>query len=237
MRHLSLKAALLVAALLSTSTARADFVKGTTGLSTFANQLLFPLNAFPTDTIITTQFASQGVTFTSTPSTSGSSGGLVYNNSPSGGIPNLDPAYLVNYTGANVVPPPYTFNLFFTEDQMAVSFVMATVSPDGGTISMSALNNGIAISSVFMAAPSGLFDTANVYTVTSGGTVGGAFDQIQITLNQATSDATMGLDDIRLGTFTPPAGVPEPGSFVLGGVATLLVSGFAWRRRRAKVVA
>lgn len=240
MRHVFWKAALLVAVSLSTGTARADFVKGTTGLSTFAQQLLFPVGAQPDQTIITNQFAAQGVSFSTSPvgSSSGSNGGLVFTTADPSPIPNLSPAYLTNYAGSNSVPPPYTINIFFTEDQTAVSFVMATFELNGGSISMSALNNGVNVSTSFMPAPSSILDPANVYTVTTGGGVATAFDQIQIVLNQSLADVSAGFDDFRLGTFTPPAGVPEPSSFVLGGLATLVVGGLTWRRRRqAKVIA
>ena len=182
--------------------ASATPITNNTGIVSPALTITFSEFALATETPITNQFASLGVTF---------SPSLFYNVQPF----FFPTDFLANFSFATS-EQNNPVSLLFAQDQTAAAFAMQT---NPGTSTFEALLNGVVVQS-FNAATnlSSLPDLTHASDFY--GFSGIVFDEIRITA----ASGSLQIDNLQL-SFA----VPEPGTFVLLGLG---LAGLATARRR-----
>jgi hypothetical protein len=199
-----LKAALFgcAAGLASTSATAASIANASSGLASPDKLISFAEVILARDTVVTTQFSPQGVTF----------GSNVYYDDSTSTYPNIDKYNLRNYTSSGCPAGPGTcqaVSIFFNNPVTAAAFSAAS-SP--GTSTFEAYLNGQLVDT--FTATTNLTSAANYFGFTNI-----TFDQILI--NPATDNAQNGhallFDNLQYVTAVPvPAAVWLFGSGLLG---------------------
>jgi hypothetical protein len=182
----------------------ASLVNGT-GISNPANTITFSEVPLPTDTALTNQYSSLGVSFT----------GLFYNPLPTRTFPNITPPSAGNFLSTSPTGSPFIIS--FAQSQSAAAFSMVT---NPGTSTFEALLNGSVVDS-FSSATAFSNITNNFY-----GFTGVSFDAIRVTPGGSFSQAI--IDNIQFNSAAQS--VPEP--FTIIGT---LVGGTAAMRMRKKL--
>ncbi len=141
------------------------------------------------NTSVTNQYAAYGVNFTS----------AYY--SPATGYPNMGSANIGNFI--QYVPYSPNFAIYFTQNQVAADFAMASQS---GTATITALLNGTTVET--FSAPSGQSATADIY-----GFTGITFNEIAVSMSS--SDHALLLSQLQYNVVLPEPGLPCTVAFLL----------------------
>jgi hypothetical protein len=214
MRHLMAKGTTVLTAVFvlgAVVPSAATPITNSTGISSPAATIVFSEFGLTANTVITTQYASLGATFSPN----------LYQNPQSTLFPHVDPGpgSLSNFSIAGD-PTVSPFSIFFNVTQTSAAFAM--VSNPTSTLFEALLGNVVVDA---FSAPTDSASTNNFH-----GFTGVSFNQIRVT---ASAPAVI-LDNLQLSQVNQVnAGVPEPGSL------TLLATGLAGlvglvRRNRAK---
>jgi hypothetical protein len=193
----------LVAASLCT-VAQAQFFNNNTGLASPTSTITFDEFGIATNTVLTTQYQSLGITFSPN----------AYQTNQ-GGYPNTDSFDIGNSPGGPAVNP-VTIN--FTTPLTSAAFALAT---DVGVYTFTASLGGVPVDVA-------VFNTLG-YTIQTDfyGFSGITFDAISIDGSAATGGPYFDLDNLQLGS----AATPEPGTYALLGSLTLTGAALLRRRR------
>jgi hypothetical protein len=182
----------------------ASLVNGT-GISNPATTITFSEFPLATDTVLTNQYSSLGVTFT---------GLFANNNYGSSGFPNIGGNVAATFLSSDGIGSPFVIQFSQSQSQAAFSFVT-----NPGTSTFEALSNGVLVDS--FTSTTNTSSTNNFY-----GFTGVAFDAIRVTPGGFSSQALV--DNIQFNAADQS--VPEP--FTIIGT---LVGGTAAMRMRKKL--
>ncbi|ASP48542.1 PEP-CTERM sorting domain-containing protein [Cognaticolwellia beringensis] len=169
------------------SIANAGLIINNFGLTSSDNTITFDEIVFAGNTVVDTQYASLGLTFTS---------GLKYDAQGSSSFPGISGHYLGNFTP--VINP---FSIFFSDDQTEAAFGLAT-NPQ--TTTFNALLNGVLVES-FSTSTSANNSSQGFY-----GFTGILFDEIQVASNSGSAL----IDNIQFNNSSSTA-VPEPSTLAI----------------------
>lgn len=182
-----------------------DTIQNQTGLASPAFTVTFDDITFAQGTLITNQYASEGVTFSN----------LVYDGqAPSTCCNGIDNNLLANFDQSGVNPLVNPFTITFTTVQNSAAFAIAT---NAATTTFTAFLGGTQVDT--FTSPTS-FDSSTPFFF---GFTGENFDSIQITVG---GDQGALIDNIQLGT----AATPEPSTLLLVGGS---LGAVILRRRRA----
>lgn len=205
------------------STANANTFNNTTGLPgvgiTPAGTITFDGAGFAANSVVTNQFAFQGVTFSPNLYYDGNGGGSGCNfNDESGDC-------LTTFFGpgsGNVAP----FSIFFTSMQTSAAFAMVTGVGTPATTTFTALKNGVVVDQTSFTTGVSGNQPPTVPNFFGFYQEAGGFNQILVSINSDFPGNVAIIDNIQLS-------VPEPGTIglLLVGVSGLFVT--ARRRRKA----
>ncbi len=203
---IALAGSILGFSIVSVNPAQAASLVNSTGISNPGTTITFSEVPLPTDTALTNQYSSLGVSFT----------GLFYNPEPRI-FPNINPPSAGNYiSSANFSVNPFVINFAQTQSQAAFSMVT-----NQGTSTFEALLNGTVVES-FSSATDYQNITNNFY-----GFTGITFDAIRVDATSAPGGFAL-IDNIQFSSAA--TAVPEP--FTIIGT---LVGGTAAMRMRKKL--
>lgn len=203
-RTLRRAALLVVTAGVLSAPVHAQFYQNSTGLANAAKTISFSEHVFPDGTIITNQFAGEGITFLA---------GIHYNAvGPMTSFVGISGDYLANFNGF----PQSPFSIYFTNPQTRAGFSAAT---NPGFSTFEALFHGTVVASATNVATT--FTDPNAFY----GFTGVTFDEIRFTVGGGNDSALF--DNVQYGL------APEPGTFVLLG-AFLIPGAALLRRRKLK---
>ena len=195
------------------STVDGALVHNTFGLSSPDQTLTFGEVVLATDTSVTTQYSSYGVTFSSEMFYDGFGGPIA-----GGVLPNLSGHYLSNFDGGD--PPTVTpFLISFASMQSAAAF---SISTNAGTSTFTALLAGMSVESFNAATNS---SNTNNYFGFSGIT----FDTIRVDPG-GTGGAAL-IDNLQF-IASSTSVVPESNSMALMGLSVLGLCAMHRRRQR-----
>jgi len=210
--NIILKLIVILTLVLSATSAHAVSIINNFGLTTPGITIEFDEDlSIPTDTAITNQYESLGITI---------SPNLYQSNVDGSLFPNIDNHNLGSSISTNTVRP---FTLHFVNDQTKVAFAMVT---NMGTTSFEAFLGTVPVES---------FSTAtNVNANNFYGFKNIVFNSIVVNVTPGIS-GTMFMDNLQLGSTGSEAPIPEPATLLLMGVGIAgLIGGAAGKKLKKK---
>ena len=212
--NIMLKLIVILTLVLSATSAHAVSIINNFGLTSPGITIGFDEDlSIPTDTAITNQYESLGITISPNLYQSNANGSL---------FPNIDNHNLGSSISTNTVRP---FTLQFVNDQTEVAFAMVT---NPGTTSFEAFLGTVPIES--------FSTTTNPTNVNNfyGFKTNTVFDSIVVNVTPGTN-GTMFMDNLQLGSASSGEPIPEPTTLLLMGVGIAgLIGGAAGKKLKQK---